>query len=143
MTETKTPNKTQLRAYLRRGLTQQGIVEAWEKDSGIRVSRSAIAMAIERNGLKSARPRPRYADLLPWHVRQEHGMRYDAQMLRLEGRRREGLPLSKRAKVNLSSWLNELNEKGAVVTYDPHTVEGFFWIPREPQHDDIIDRPTG
>lgn len=140
--ERRVPPKQKMEAYLRRGMTQRAIAEAWEEESGIRVSRSAIGMAIERYGLQSARPRPRYADLLPWHVSQEHIMHYDARMLRAEGRRREGLPLSDDVKSRLTAWLNELHNKGAVVAYDPLTDNGFYWLAREPQHDDIIDRPT-
>lgn len=38
-------------------------------------------------------------------------------------------------------WLAMLEENNAVVHYDPDTEEGFFYVPREPQDDDIIRRP--
>jgi hypothetical protein len=138
----KVPNKTQMRRYLSRGLTQQEIVEAWEADSGYRVSRSAIAMAIERYDLKSAHPRPTYPDLLPWVIQVEHRNHIDARMLRLEGRRRSGQKLHKQEQRWLDQWKHELFEvRNAVVHYEKDTDEGFFWIPRTAEHgDDLIDR---
>src|SRR6478752_7450426 len=46
------PDKAQLKKYLAAGLTQKQIVEQYEKDTGIKVSRSAIGMAISRYGLR-------------------------------------------------------------------------------------------
>lgn len=137
----KVPNKTELRRYLSKGMTQQQIVDAWEKDSGVRVSRSAIAMAIERNSLSSAHQRPEYTDLLPWRVAAEHRWHYDARMLRLEGRRRAGRKLTEREGTFLDRWKNELLEASAVIHYERDTEDGFFWVPRLPEHgDDLIDR---
>jgi len=136
------PNKTELRAYLSQGLTQQQIVDAWKRDSGVTVSRSAIAMAIERYGLKSAHPRARYEELLPWRVAIEHRERTDARMLRLEGRRRAGQKLGEKEERWLDGWLEQLREQNAVIHYDRDTEQGFWWIPREPEHgDEIINRP--
>lgn len=135
------PDATILRRYLDEGLTQAEIVEAWEKDSNVRVSRSSIGMAIDRYGLRSAHPRNRYEDLLPWKVLVEHRDHMDARMLRLEGRRRAGERLSHRDKVSLHNWLERLEAAGAVVHYDPDTPEGFHWVVPEEGDDDIIHRP--
>lgn len=138
------PNKTQLRVYLSQGLTQQQIVDAWKRDCGVTVSRSAIAMAIERYGLKSAHSRPRYEDLLPWRVANEHREKTDARMLRAEGRRRAGQRLTAQQERRLDNWLADLAEQDAVVHYDRETEQGFFWIPRSEANrgsDDIINKP--
>jgi hypothetical protein len=136
------PTKDQLERYLDRGLTQQQIADAWYEDSGERVSRTTIAMAIKRYELKSSRTRPRYEDVLPWRVRVQHRQAYDAQMLRLEGRRRHGHPMNPRQKAELTNWLRRLKEADAVVAYSPDTEEGFFWVVRTPADDDIIRRET-
>lgn len=137
----KVPSKTQLRRYLSRGLTQAEIVEAWAEDSGERVSRSAIGMAITRYDLKSSRTRPTYPDLLPWKIAPEHNNHIDARMLRFEGRRRAGLSLSEAEQRWLDKWKTEMQEAGAVVHYERDTDEGFFWVPREAEHgDDLIDK---
>lgn len=135
------PGKTELRRYVEKGLTQQQIADAWEKESGHRLSRSAIGMALARFDLQSARPRPRYEDTLPWVVVSEHRMAYDARMLRLEGRRRRGGKLSEKEKHLLTIWREALDQENAVVTYDAATAEGFFWTPRLPEDDDILRRP--
>jgi hypothetical protein len=149
MTAQKVPGEAKLREYLERGLTQAQIVDAWREDAAEDVSRSAIGMAIKRYGLKSARPRPRYEDMLPWRVREEHLMHYDARMLRLEARRRRGQELKPDELSRLQYWRDELaqprpNEgapNGCVIYYDENSAEGFLWIPREPEHgDDLIDR---
>jgi hypothetical protein len=137
------PGKTELRRFLSRGLTQQQIVAEWERDSGHRVSRSTIAMAIARYGLNSAHPRPRYEDTLPWIVKEEHTYHRDARMLRLEGRRRSGRKLTTKERRLLQAWRDQLDEAGAVVHYDPDTEQGFWWVYRDPTDgDDIVRRPT-
>lgn len=133
------PDKTQMRRYLEQGLTQQKIVEAWERDSGIRVSRSAIAMAIQRYDLKSAHERRRYEELIPWEVSSEHVRQPQARLLRFEGRRRAGLPLTHAEETWLTNWKQELEDANAVVFYSPET--GFQYTERLPEHgDDLIDR---
>lgn len=142
MTTQMVPSKGELENYLGQRLTQQQIVEAWERDAGVRVSRSSIAMAIDRYGLRSTNTRPRYEETLPWTVRDEHSHANDARMLRLEGRRRSGGTLSTKEKRLLTNWKQLLEESNAVVLYDPQTEKGFWWIPREPRDgDDLIRRP--
>lgn len=137
------PDSNQMRRYLERGLSQAGIVEQYEEDTGIRVSRSAIAMAIGRYGLHSSRERPRYADTMPWKLLPEHRDHNDARMLRLEGRRRMGGSLTEKELRILEAWLDLLKERGAVITYEPKTRKGFFWVPKTGEDDDIVRRPEG
>ena len=138
----KAPGKTELRRYIEKGLTQAQIAEAWEKDTGVRVGRSTIAMAIERYGLHSAHPRPRYEDMLPWVVTAEHRMAWDARMLRLEGRRRQGKKLTEDELRWLTQWREQLDTQNAVIMYHPGTADGFFWVEREDGDDDVIRRPA-
>ena len=133
------PDKTRMEAYLNRGLTQAQIAEQYEKDTGIRVSRAAIGMAIGRYGLESNKPRPRYEDMIPWKLNPEHLMATEARLLRFEARRRRGLDLSKKNLDYLNNWLDLLAEKNAVVDYDPDA--GFRWVERRPGEVDIIRRP--
>ena len=136
------PSKQELAALLGQGLTQKQIVDEWEAKSGHRVARSTIAMAIERYGLKSSNPRPRYEDTLPWEVHIEHAHHTDARMLRLEGRRRRRGKLTEKEKRLLTNWTKLLHESNAVVHYDPLTEKGWWWVPREPEDGgDIIRRP--
>ena len=135
------PNKTEMKHYLSRGMTQQQIADAWGEKTGTRPSRSAIGMALVRYGLKASKPRPRYEELLPWRVRAEHKMHYDARMLRLEGRVRAGKPVSQDLLDDLVAWKQRLAELDAVVHYEPDTEEGFWFVKREPQDDDIIRKP--
>lgn len=137
-----TPDKTWLRRHAQAGLTQQQMVDAWEKESGIRVSRSAIAMAMRRQDVEAARPRPRYEDTLPWHVLDEHKYNAQARLLRLEGRRRQGRALNAKELQWLTTWRRELETHNAVVVYDPDTEDGFHWVQRVESDDDIVRRPV-
>lgn len=138
---TRAPNKTQLKNYLAKGLTQAQIVDAWEVDSNMRVSRSAIGMAIKRYDLVSTNPRPNYMDMIPWTLRKEHQMHWDARMLRLEAKRRRGDALTDKEKRDLTHWRSRLEEADAVVIYEADSDEGFFWTTRLATDDDIIRRP--
>jgi hypothetical protein len=145
------PSKTEMRRYLRQGLTQQQIADAWQEDTGVKVSRAAIAMAIARYGLQSTNTRPRYEETLPWTIRTEHQNDHNARMLRLEGRRRRGFPLSEQEQRWLSGWKANLKARDAVVTYVPDlpAPDGpFVWVPRNQWDDDIVrveldNRPEG
>lgn len=130
-----------MRLYLRKRLTQQQIVDAWEAETGVRVSRSAIAMAIKRYDLTPARPRPRYDDVLPWRVRSEHQNNHNARMLRLEGRRRRGDRLSEKEARWLADWKSQLSQWEAVVVYHPDTPEGFHWVKRNKYDEGELVRP--
>ena len=135
------PDKSQLKLYLAQGLTHQQIVDQWFADSGVRLSRSTVSMAVARHELDSANPRPSYPHELPWVVAEEHRYHPDARMLRLEGRSRAGGKLNPDQKRALDNWKQELEEQDAVVHYERDTDEGFFWIPRQPEHgDDLVDR---
>lgn len=143
---TEAPSKRELERYLERGLSQKQIAEEWEKDSGYRVSRSAIGMALLRHGLKSSRARPEYPELIPWTVHPDHRMHNDVRMLRLEGRRQAGLPMSDSAMRWLEQWKDDLRRRNAVIHYEADTPEGFYWVNRDDPEvvvhndDDLVDR---
>ncbi|MEU7400097.1 hypothetical protein [Streptomyces sp. NPDC044948] len=79
--------------------------------------------------------------LIPWAVKKEHRTLYPLMMLRLEGRKRAGLPIDEDKRKRLESWHQMLKEENAVVHYDPDTTEGFFYVPREADDKDIIREP--
>jgi hypothetical protein len=144
----RVPDADQLRAYLDRGLTHAEIADAWFNDSGTRVSRSTVSMAVARFNLKDHSPRAhmRHSDLIPWKLEGEHVYKPEARLLRLEGRRRAGHMLREDETRWLENWKQELSEAGAVIHYDPDTEEGFFWVTRADSRvvtegdDDLIDR---
>lgn len=139
------PNKTEMERYIERGLTQAQIAKDWSERTNTSVSRSAIAMAIQRYGLTPKRTRPRYEDTIPWRVRDEHKHHRDAKMLRLAGRFMRGLSVSEEDRRRLASWRRLLAEMDAVITYDPDTEEGFWWVARDvaqgDDENDLIRRP--
>lgn len=113
------------------GLTHKQIAEIVSRETGYPVSRSSVSAALHRAG-ESQRAK-RYPEELPWTVREEHQTHYAARMLRLLGRRRKGIANSAEQDARLDSWLKQLADSGAVVTYVADTDDGFFYILGEPE----------
>lgn len=129
--------------------TQQQMVERIFEMTGQRVTRPAISMALRRYGFKPMKNR--WSDLLPWRVREEHLHTYIPNQLRWEAARRAGWPNGKpKDEVirTLDFWLKELDtwtnaegeRTGAVVHYEPDSVDGWFYVPREPRDYDGIPK---
>src|SRR4249919_2620287 len=129
----QSPDKEQLKKYISRGLNQQEIADAWAKETGNRVTRNAISMAMKQFELEPAHPRARYDNLIPWRVKVEHSKAYDARMLRASARinaKKKADRLSDPDYKRYVSWLAQLKERNAVVGYTPAL--GFVWLDREP-----------
>jgi hypothetical protein len=114
-----------------RGLTHKEIADMVSRQTGYPVSRSTVSAALHR--AKETTPAKKYPDEIPWTVSEEHQTHYAARMLRLLGRRRAGVQNSAEAEKRLDSWLNQLHEKHAVVTYVPDTPDGFYYVEGEPE----------
>jgi hypothetical protein len=122
------PDIQRLEELRERGLNYQQIADWIEEHEGVRVSRMSVASKISRAGKSS--PRPRYDKHLPWKVKAQHGQHYAAKMLRLLGRRDNGLPLRKDQENRLDRWLQERRDTHSIVAYVPNT--GFCgWCHRE------------
>lgn len=80
-------------------------------------------------------------ELIPWDVKKEHRWNRYLVMLRVEARRRQGLPLRERDQRELEHFLEDLKETGGVIHYDPETEQGFFVVPRSERDTDLIREP--
>lgn len=129
------PDRLELKRLLDKGLTQREIAEMYG------VSRSAIGMAKMTYGLEAGKKRERYMDMIPWKVRPEHRMHWDARMLRLEARRRAGQDLTDGQLRWLQGWRDDLEAANAVVMYNPRSEAGFHWVTKRDTDDDILRRP--
>ncbi|MDN3268279.1 hypothetical protein [Streptomyces sp. MA15] len=125
--------------WFEEGWTYQQMIDEYRRKYGIETVSSMWGNFRYRKGL--SRRIARDDDLIPWAVKPEHRHQYPLAMLRVEGRRRAGMDLDGNAARRLESWTRTLAEENAVVHYDPDTEEGFFYVPREPQDDDLIRRP--
>lgn len=117
------------------GLTHQQIADVVSRETGYRVSRSTVSAALHRAHESAAAKK--YPDELPWKLREEHQTHYAARMLRLLGRRRAGIANSAETDRRLDSWLAQLEEARAVVTYVPDTDEGFFYVEGQPEESGV------
>lgn len=112
------------------GLTHKQIAEVLSRQTGFPVSRSTVSAALHR--AKATNPAKKYPEEIPWTVKEDHQTHYAARMLRLLGRRRQGIANSAESDKRLDAWLKQLKDNGAVVTYVPDTPEGFYYTPGEP-----------
>lgn len=130
------PDVQRLLELKQRGLNYQQIADWIEEHEGVKVSRMSVASKISRAG--KSNPRPRYEKHLPWKVKTQHGQNYHAKMLRLLGRRDQGLPLTEeQEEKRLIPWLNKLKLTHSVVVYDERTPKGFYLIDGDFNSDGI------
>lgn len=110
----------------------------WEKiremgaqEWGVYATVAAYQMAYRRGGGEPVRPR--YDVELPWRVATPHNNQYDAHMLRVAGRLREGNKVSAKERAEFDRWTSRLRDAGAVVHYTPRI--GFVWVKARPGKD--------
>lgn len=120
------PDTQRLQSLRDEGMTYKQIATWVREKTGVEVSPASVGAALSRAG--KTKSRPRYEQHLPWVVHKEHVKHYAARMLRLLGRRDNGLPLSELDVQRLESWLASLKEAHAVVAYVPDSVEGFHYV---------------
>jgi len=122
------PDNSALQRYVDEGLTHQQIADRITADTGVKVGRSAISVALHRAGLASEAVR--YRDHLPWRVHTDHSRAYPARMLRLLGRRDAGNPMTDVDSTLLSNWLSMLSREQLIIAYDydDPTGLGFHYI---------------
>lgn len=80
-------------------------------------------------------------ELIPWAVERRHRYATELALLRLEAQRRAGKRLPEAREQYVRNWLLRLAEEDVVVTYDPHTPDGFYYVPRLPEDQDIVRQP--
>lgn len=123
---------------------EQGKTYAWMAQEYVRKYNLAVSPTMFSNRRASRgwdRRIARDDELIPWDVRVEHRWNRSLVLLRVEARRRAGLPLRDRDVKELESWLEELKRVDGVVHYDPDTEEGFFIVPRGERDKDLIHEP--
>lgn len=126
------PSNDELRRLVELGMTHQQIANHWEQKTGVRVSRSTVSVALSRAGL--TKEAMRYRDELPWKVKTEHLTQYQARMLRLLGRRRQGVLLTDDESSRLDAWLEDLHDNKWVVAYAPDN-DGFIYVDSDEKGD--------
>lgn len=131
----------EVRRWYEDGLTYKQMSDLHFEKYGVRVTPGAFSNVRRSMGwegrLAGASP------LMPWHVRLDHQSTYLYRMLRLEIRRRAGLPwISSEPESKLEDWVRGLKENQAVVDYRPDTDKGFFLTYARPDIDnDLIREP--
>ena len=108
-------------------MTHQQIADQVYRDTGYRVSRSSVSVALSR----VAMTKPKRRHTIPWRVKSEHNNRYPIVMLRLLARRQDGEQLTTEQATRLNSWLARCDRDSVIVAYAPSTEEGTFYVPRK------------
>lgn len=135
------PPASELKRLRDRGMSLRNIADHVYDTTGEKVTPAAISAALSRAGY--AMDPPRYENLIPWRVQMRHQKHFMVRMLRLEGRRRKGLPLKPEDERRLDDFIEELNDNQAVVHYNPnYGTDGFYAVPRREGIDtDLIRVP--
>ncbi|UFD97967.1 transcriptional repressor [Streptomyces phage Pablito] len=139
MAKRKIQDEGEVIRWFEEGKTYAWMIDKYKEKYGIDTVPSMWGNFRRRRGLD--RRIARDDDLIPWEVKEEHRWLYPVAMLRVEARRRQGFPLTETDEARLESWKETLAEEKAVVHYDPDTEDGFFYVPREAEDDDLIHRP--
>jgi hypothetical protein len=121
-----TPDKTTFQAWLAEGLTHQQMADRVYENTGRRVTRAAITVALMGYGLTNSKPR--YKETIPWRVKVDHAKTYPIRMLRLLGKRRAGVELSEDDSRLLDTWLTHLKNENLIVAYDPSDDMGVHYV---------------
>lgn len=130
-----TPDKTTFQAWLAEGLTHQQMADRVYEETGHRVTRAAVTVALMGYGLTT--PKARYRETIPWRVRMDHAKSYPVRMLRYLGKRRMGVDLTEQEAKLLDTWLDHLANEGLIVAYDPEDDAGLHYIDASLRdHDD-------
>lgn len=122
------PPPAELKKLRDQGMTQQQIADRVFEETGHRITRNAVTMALKRAGISGGVRR--YDFEIPWKVSARHERHYALAMLRALARRRLGLPLSAEVDKRLDSWLETLDREQWVVGYVADSEKGFYYVPR-------------
>lgn len=139
MARRKLPPNYELVKMYRSGMTHQEMADAIAEQIGESVTRASVTLALARIG-EDARA-PRYDDAVPWRVASRHRNETPVRNLRLLGRRRAGLSLSKEQDTRLDNWLQWLEENDAVVGYCRDRDPGFVYVTADEDDDRPADLP--
>jgi hypothetical protein len=122
------------------GLTHQEIADKLSEETGERIARSTVSVALKRSG-ESKSHRPRFKETIPWTVPVRFGAEYPVRMLRLLGRKIQDLPMSEAESARLESWMLDLETRNLIVGFCPQAPDdapGFYYIPASARdHNDL------
>lgn len=130
--------------WIEEGRTYAWMAKEHLRKYGVRVAPTTFANLRIRHGLP--RRAARDIKLLPWSVRREHQKAYPLWILRMEARRRAGMPISGDVAARLEGMKSRMARDQRVFHYEAETEQGWYLVPRREGVDmDLIrepDRPT-
>lgn len=137
----KLPDSATLRRLRANGFTQKDIANTYGVTDG------AVWKALQRAGYTE--PQATYKDILPWDIADEHKTTAVMDRFRSLVKQKNGGVLRREDELLLNRWLHDLEVNGLVVSYHPEapansasTKGGFYYVPKSPEDDWIIRRPT-
>lgn len=137
----KLPDSATLRRLRLQGYTQRKIAEEFG------VSDGAVWKALQRAGYTE--PQPTYKNVIPWEIAEQHKAVAIMERFRSIVKQKKGVALRPDEEYQLNRWLHDLKANNLVVAYHPDappntasTKGGFYYVPKSPEDDWIIRRPT-
>lgn len=125
------PDNNTLARWVEEGLTHEQIAQRILEETGENVARSTVSVALHRAGLTDNRAS--FKEEIPWRLRGKDLKAYPIRMLRLLGKRRQGLELNEDENRRLDSWLATMDAENAVVAWDPDSTPSIFYTDRQPE----------
>lgn len=141
MTQSKIVDDDEVRGWFAQGRTHRWMQEEYRRKYGVETVLTTWSNYQKRKGLPRRIER-NDPDLIPWVVDDKHYWAPCLTMLRAEARRRAGTRNAQNVEQRLQRWLAVMRQNDTVVSYDPATVEGFAYVPREPGDHDLVRRPV-
>lgn len=118
---------SEVEQLMRAGKTDAQILEILERDHHITVTRQALSAWRKRRGLDA---RPQVTGAVPWTLRPEHRNSEMAKVLRWHARDKAGLTLRDDERYRMQRVAAILDERDAVLWYDPASEDGWVLVPR-------------
>lgn len=119
------PDTATLRRWVEEGLTHDEITVRVYEETGQKVARSTVSVALHRAGLTAVGHR--YASEIPWQVPTRFAAQYPVRMLRLLGRVRAGdtdIPDAEMRRFD--KWRQWVEDENVAVAFNDEI--GFFYV---------------
>lgn len=121
------PDRDVLTKWHNAGLTYKQMADRWYDETKIRKTSQAFGKACRKAGLLRNLHHDKW---LPRNMRPEHMKLYDTEMIRRWSAREQGKKFPDVEDQRINAWLQNLADAGAILWYNPDTVQGWHTVRR-------------
>jgi hypothetical protein len=129
----KMPSDSILERWVDEGLDHHQIQDRIKRETGEDVALSSVSGHLSRIGLTN---RVRYDEFIPWgRISVDHNHAFQLTMLRIGARLQAGKEVRPVDRTRYENWVAKLQQAGAVVHYEYHSPDGFYYVKARPKID--------